>query len=282
MKKRKHYQAGFAYKHSLGQNFILDDALMREVADAAGIGPDDCVIEIGPGMGTLTRMLAERAAQVVAIEVDESLRPFLTVALEHSPNASVIYRDVLSLNLREISREMFGADRTVRVAANIPYYITTEILEKTIRELPEARSLAFMVQKEVADKLMAGPGEDGYGPLGILCQKNYELERALEVPAACFTPQPKVDSTFLVMNRIGKTEDTDDLFFDRMVHRIFLMRRKTLLNNLISQYSLSREAAETVLDAAGIPRNARAEELAIETLKVLCSTLQKQLAVSGV
>lgn len=267
--------AGFAPKHSLGQNFILDESLMSTVADAAGIGPEDCAIEIGAGMGTLTRQLAERAKQVTAIEVDETLRPYLTVALEPYSNASVIYADVLSLDLRTICREQFGENAQVRVAANIPYYITTEILEKTIRELPEAKSLAFMVQKEVADKLLAEPGKDGYGPLAILCQMNYEMDRALEVPASSFTPRPKVDSTFLVLHRRSRYAVKDMPFFESMVHRIFLMRRKTLLNNLISQYVLSRDAAEAVLAAADIPLQARAEALSIETLTVLCSVLEE-------
>ena len=275
-KNKGHSGSGFAPKHSLGQNFILDESLMSAVADAAGIGPEDSVIEIGPGMGTLTKQLAERAKQVVAVEVDETLRPYLVVALESCPNASVIYQDVLSVDLGRLYREQFGEDAQVRVAANIPYYITTEILEKTIRELPEARSLAFMVQKEVADKLMAEPGKDGYGPLAILCQMNYEMERALEVPAASFTPRPKVDSTFLVLRRRVKYDLPDMYFFESMIHRIFLMRRKTLLNNLISQYALSREDAETMLTAAGISLQARAEALSLETLTVLCKVLYER------
>lgn len=268
--------ASFAPRHSLGQNFILDDTLMASVAEASLVGPEDAVLEIGPGMGTLTRQLADRARSVLAVEVDESLRPYLTVALEGRKNAEIVYADVLKLNLTKLCREHFG-DSPLRVAANIPYYITTEILLKVIRELPQARSLAFMVQREVADKLISCPGEDGYGPLTILARMHYELERALEVPADCFTPRPKVDSTFVVFRRRDLCPVRDERFFDRMLHRIFLMRRKTLLNNLISQYGFDRATAAEVLAAAGIGEQARAEALDIPTLAGLCDVLYDRM-----
>lgn len=268
----KSRSSGFAPRHSLGQNFILDDSLMATVAEASLAGPEDSVLEIGPGMGTLTKQLADRAGNVLAIEVDETLRPYLTVALENRKNAEVIFGDVLRFDLGKLCREHFGQG-PLRVAANIPYYITTEILLKVMRELPDARSLAFMVQREVADKLLAGPGEDGYGPLTILAQMHYELERALEVPADCFTPRPRVDSTFVVFRRRPLYELRDEAFFDKMLHRIFLMRRKTLLNNLISQYSLDRAAAAEVLAAVGVPEQVRAEALDLAQLARLSEVL---------
>ena len=275
MKKHtgKSRTSGFAPKHSLGQNFILDDTLMASVAEASGAGPEDGVLEIGPGMGTLTKQLALRAKKVVAVEVDESLRPYLTVALEKCSNTEIVYGDVLRFDLQALCLTHFGADSPLRVAANIPYYITSDILLKVMRELPQAQSLAFMVQREVAEKLLAGPGEDGYGPMTILAQMHYELERALEVPADCFTPKPRVDSTFVVFHRRKLIEIKDERFFDKMLHRIFLLRRKTLLNNLISQYGFDRSAAAEVLEMAGIGEQARAEALDLATLARLSDVL---------
>jgi len=165
----------------------------------------------------------------------------------------------------------------VRVAANLPYYITSDVLMKLLFELPQAKSIAVMIQKEVGDKILSCPGDDGYGPLAILCQYYCEVSRALDVPAACFTPPPKVDSSFmlLVRRKASPFPETDERVLLKLIKAAFVMRRKTLLNNLISGFSLSREEACLCLEKAGLPAQIRAEMLAIEDFCRLAKILSE-------
>lgn len=277
MKKHKHYNGEFHHKHSLGQNFIEDEALLEQLAEHAMVTQEDCVLEIGPGMGALTKPLAKRAKQVVSLEIDPTLLPFLRVALERHPNAQVIQGDVMKTDLSKLVMEQFGENASVRVAANLPYYITTDVITKLLRELPQAKSIAVMIQKEVGDKLMSAPGEDGYGPLAILCQYMCHVKRALDVPAACFTPPPKVDSSFMVLTRrdVPPVDVRDEALFLRLVKAAFVMRRKTLVNNLVSGMGLSREQALACMEDAGIEQSARAEALSISQLGALANVLHE-------
>ena len=199
--KKNHRPGEFHHKHSLGQNFIEDEALLEQLAALSQVTQADCVLEIGPGFGALTRPLARRARQVTALEIDAALLPILHVALERFDNVRVVQGDVMKTDLRALVRSSFGESCSLRVAANLPYYITTDVLTKLLLTLPEAKSIAVMIQKEVGDKLLSRPGEEGYGPLAILCQYFCEVSRALDVPAACFTPPPKVDSSFMLLTR---------------------------------------------------------------------------------
>ena len=266
MKPKKH--GSFHQKHSLGQNFIEDELLLEELAELSMVTEDDCVLEIGPGFGALTKPLSRRCKQIVSLEIDRTLVPILNVTLEHCANARVVLGDVMRTNLSELVRESFGEGCSLRVAANLPYYITTDVLNKLIFELPEAKSIAVMIQKEVGDKLLSVPGDDGYGPLAVICQYFCEVRRALDVPAACFNPPPKVDSSFMVLERRKEPpfEVGDEAVFLRLMKGAFAMRRKTLLNNLVSCFALSREQAAACLEAAGLAQQARAEELSIEML----------------
>lgn len=268
MKPRKHGE--FHHKHSLGQNFIEDESLLERLADLSLVSAEDCVLEIGPGFGALTKPLARRAKRVVSLEIDRTLIPILTVALERYPNAQIIEGDVMKTDLSRLVRETLGEDCSLRVAANLPYYITTDVLTKLLRELPQAKSIAVMIQKEVGDKLLSAPGDEGYGPLAILCQYFCEVERALDVPAACFTPPPKVDSSFMVLVRRQQAPCvvTDEDVFLRLVRGAFAMRRKTLANNLLTAFQLSREEALVCLGRAGLGEKVRAEEL---TLAQMCA-----------
>ena len=275
MKKHKHHTGEFHHKHSLGQNFIEDEALLEQLAEYSLVTPEDCVLEIGPGMGALTKPLASRAKKVVSLEIDQTLLPFLRVALEKHPNAQIVQGDVMKTNLAELTLEHFGEGASLRVAANLPYYITTDVITKMLRELPQAKSIAVMIQKEVGEKLMSGPGDEGYGPLAILCQYLCHVRCAMDVPAACFTPPPKVDSCFMVLERREKPlcDVKDEALFMRLIKAVFLMRRKTLLNNLISGMGLGRERAQEVLEESGIEGNVRAEALSIEQLGALANAL---------
>lgn len=263
--KQKRHNGEFHHKHSLGQNFIEDEALLEQLADLSLIGPEDCVLEIGPGFGALTKPIAKRAKRVVSLEIDQTLLPILHVTLEQFKNASVILGDVMKTDLAKLVSEVFSNESSLRVAANLPYYITTDVLMKLLFELPQAKSIAVMIQKEVGDKLLSQPGEDGYGPLAILCQYYCEVTRALDVPAACFTPPPKVDSSFMILvKRESRTfPETDEKTFLKLVKGAFLMRRKTLVNNLISCFSMDREQATHCLEEAQINIQARAESLSI-------------------
>ena len=275
MKTKKH--GSFHQKHSLGQNFIEDEALLEQLAELSLVTSEDCVLEIGPGFGALTKSLAARAKQVVSLEIDRTLIPILNVTLENCPNARVICGDVMRTDLPSLINEAFGETcPSIRVAANLPYYITTEVLTKLMRELPQAKSIAVMIQKEVGDKLLSRPGEDGYGPLAVLCQYHYHVVRALDVPAACFNPPPKVDSSFMVLERLEQpsADAGDEAVFTRLVRGAFAMRRKTLLNNLVSGFSLSREQAAACLESSGLSLQARAEELSLADFARLSKQLQ--------
>ena len=275
MRQKKPHGGEFHHKHSLGQNFIEDEALLEQLAELSLVTQEDCVLEIGPGFGALTKPLARRAKRVLALEIDAALLPILRVALEHSENASVLQGDVMKTRLAPLVSEAFGEGASLRVAANLPYYITTDVLNKLLIELPQAKSIAVMIQKEVGDKLLSGPGDEGYGPLAILCQFYYDVRRALDVPAACFTPPPKVDSSFMLLVRREQplVVPADEALFLKLVRAAFVMRRKTLVNKLVSGFSLSREEAATLLEEAGIRTQARAEELSIEAFCALSDRL---------
>jgi len=267
LKQKRHGHNGeFRHKHSLGQNFIEDEFLLEQLAELSLVTKEDSVLEIGPGFGALTKPLARRAKQIVSLEIDQTLFPILNVALEHYDNAKVVHGDVMKTDLSQLVEEAFGSECSLRVAANLPYYITTDVLTKLLLTLPQAKSIAVMIQKEVGDKLLAQPGDEGYGPLAILCQYYCEVRRALDVPAACFAPPPKVDSSFMALERRMDMpcRASDEAYFLRLVKGAFAMRRKTLVNNLISCFPIDRAQAVAAIEAVGLAAQCRAEEVSIE------------------
>lgn len=276
--KQKNHGA-FHQKHSLGQNFIEDESLLEQLADLSLVTQQDCVLEIGPGFGALTKPLARRAKRVVSLEIDKTLIPILNVTLEHFRNTTVVLGDVMRENLAQLVRYQFGEACSLRVAANLPYYITTDVIGKLLFELPQAKSIAVMIQKEVGDKLLAGPDEEGYGPLSLLCQYFCAVERALDVPAACFNPPPKVDSSFMVLTRRDAPPYPvkNEAVFLRLVRCAFAMRRKTLVNNLVSGFSLTREQALALLAQADIMEKARAQTLSMQKFCELSCILSELL-----
>ncbi|MBR5301839.1 MAG: ribosomal RNA small subunit methyltransferase A [Clostridia bacterium] len=278
MKQRKHGHNGeFHHKHSLGQNFIEDEALLEQLAEHSLVTQEDCVLEVGPGFGALTKPLAKRAKQIVSLEIDTTLLPILNVTLEHFDNAKVVQGDVMKTDLHDLVEEAFGSECSLRVAANLPYYITTDVLTKFLLTLPQAKSIAVMIQKEVGDKLLSQPGDEGYGPLAILCQYFCRVRRALDVPAACFTPPPKVDSSFMVLERYDEKpfKAGDETLLLRLIKGAFAMRRKTLVNNLIACFPLDRSQAALALEAAGLDAQSRAESLSVEQFCLLADELGK-------
>lgn len=275
MKNRKHSQHGeFHHKHSLGQNFIEDEHLLEQLADLSMVSKEDCVLEIGPGFGALTRPLAARCKEIVSLEIDKTLLPILRVTLEKYQNAQIILGDVMRTDLSKLVEETFG-DCSLRVAANLPYYITTDVILKLLSELPQAKSIAVMIQKEVGDKLLSRPGEEGYGPLALTCQYLCDVQRALDVPAACFNPPPKVDSSFMLLVRRENPlyPVKDEKTFFKLIKGAFVMRRKTLVNNLMSAFSMSRDVAVACVESVGLSAQVRAEALSMEQFSALADAI---------
>ncbi len=260
------------YKHSLGQNFIYDTELLARLVDVAGVCDTDDVLEIGPGAGTLTTELAQRVRRVLSIEIDRDLLPALERALSPYSNAEVVCGDALKLDLKTLTGAHFGG--RFKIVANLPYYITTDILTKVLFGGLPVDAIAVMVQREVGDKLMSAPGDDGYGPLALACQYYAKVTRALDVPASCFTPPPKVDSAFMVLTmREQPPVDADPAVLFRVIRAGFAMRRKTLANNLQATFALTKQEAGHVLAAAELPPTVRGERLSLADFARLAQVL---------
>ena len=266
--KERIRDSNLRYKQSLGQNFLYDEELLAALAEAAGLSPDEDVLEIGPGCGSLTKHLCRRAAHVLSVELDERLIPLLNAFMAEEKNLTVKQGDIMTLNLRELTA---GLSRPFAVAANIPYYITTPLIQRLLTGGLEISRLALMVQKEVAEKILSSPGEPGWGPLAVRCQYMCEPYLAMEVPAACFTPPPKVDSAFVVLP-VRKTPAvavrSEEMFF-RMAGAAFALRRKTMLNNLCATFRVDRARAAAWMEQAGLDPMIRGERLTLEQLAAL-------------
>ena len=254
-------------KHSLGQNFILDERVQAELADLSGVGKEDAVLEIGAGSGMLTRELASRCREVRAVEVDREMIPYLKAATLSCPNVRVIQGDALRLSLSEVTEGW----EAFRIVANLPYHITSQLMTRLLKGGLPIRSIHCMLQKETALKLCAGRGEDGYGPLALRAQWMYDCEVLKVYPPKVFTPPPKVDSAFLAMVRRDappeEVSDEDALF--RLITGVFAQRRKTMLNNLTASFQLTREDAQEVLTEAGLSETARADRTELKALVLL-------------
>ena len=267
MKRPQHGKGEFRPKRSLGQNFLTDDALFEQLVDLSGVGQDDAVLEIGAGAGGMTKALSARCRQVIAIEVDETLLPILRVSLEKCKNVQLVHGDVLRLNLPELTAPL----GLFHIVANIPYYLTTELMTLLLNGSMPIQSISLMVQKEAAQRMVARPGEEGYGMLAVRAQYFYDPRIMLDVPACLFTPPPKVDSAFVVMPRREKppVRVTDEALFFKVASAAFAMRRKTMENNLIASFRVSREQAKAWLSQCGIPEGARGETLSIQDFAAL-------------
>ncbi len=260
------------YKQSLGQNFLYDEGLLAELTEAAGVTKDEDVLEIGPGCGSLTKHLCAAANRVLAVELDERLIPLLRAFLEEYRNLTVVQGDVMALNLREVTKDL---NKPFAVVANIPYYITTPLIRMLLTGgLPVSR-LALMVQQEVADKILASPGEESWGPLSILCRFLCEPRLAVRVPAEMFTPPPKVDSAFVVLplRETPAVEVRDREMFFRVANAAFAMRRKTMLNNLCATFRADRAQAAAWMEAAGLDERIRGERLTLKELARLADAV---------
>ncbi len=258
---RRRENGGIHYKHDLGQHFLYDEALLRSLVEATGVTKDDCVLEIGPGAGTLTKCLCAAAGKVIAIEVDHDVIPFLKVNTECFDNLTIVEGDVRKLDLKEICAPL---GENFYVIANIPYNITTPIFEMLWDSGLPIRQISVMIQKEVAKKLMAAPSTDLYGILSVRCQLLCHPSLVQVVPAECFTPPPKVDSAFvrLDMRSEPPLPVKDEKLLMRMVKAGFGMRRKTLTNAL--KGVVDSEKLRAALEASGLSASVRGEALSVE------------------
>ena len=267
-------EAGFTFKKSLGQNFLTDPSVCPAMAEAAA-DSETGVIEIGPGIGVLTVELAEIAKRVIAVELDERLRPILAKTLEDYPNASVIFSDVLKLDLKKLIEEEFKDCKRVTVCANLPYYITSPIIMSLLESRLPVDSITVMVQKEAADRLIAKIPSREVGAVTLAAAFYAEGEFLFDVPRNSFAPAPNVDSAviqFKIRSSVAAEVGDEKLFF-RLIRGAFEHRRKTLVNSVSAAGVVSKEKLTAALTELDIPLTIRAEQLTLEQFATLTDEL---------
>ena len=263
---------GLHTKKRFGQNFLINEKIVRGIAEAAKIGPGDLVLEVGPGIGTLTQALAETGADVKSVEIDTTLLPVLAKTLEGYSNVEIIPGDILKTDIAKIT-----GGRPFTVAANLPYFITTPIIFALLEEELPLERLVVMVQKEVGERMTASPGGKEYGPLSLALQFYSEPHMAIQVPARDFMPAPKVDSTVVVCEkRAVPAVDVPARLFFKVVRAAFSQRRKMLSNCLKSIVPAGHTAGEW-LERAGIEASRRGESLSLEEFGTLVKTYEALL-----
>ncbi len=261
---------GFRFKKQFGQNFISDTNLLQSIVTASGITKETTVVEIGCGAGTLTRALAENAKKVYAFDVDKDLQPVLAETLAGLDNVEVIFRDFNKVNLTELEEEI----GEYTVVANLPYYITTPLVTKLLEESKKVQGLSIMVQEEVAERFCARANTPEYGSITAAIALKGVAKIVKRVPRSLFYPRPNVDSAVVKIDfDRGRLQVKSEKAYRLTVKYAFLNRRKTLENNLVSGFKLTREQAKEVLKKAGIDEKARGETLTPERFAVLSDTL---------
>lgn len=267
----------FNFQKKYGQNFLVDTHVLEKIMDAAQITADDCVVEIGPGIGTMTQYLAERAGSVVAVEIDKNLIPILQETLSEYDNVTIINEDILKVDLNRIVEEKNGG-RPVKVVANLPYYITTPIIMGLFENHVPLQSITIMVQKEVADRMQVGPGTKDYGALSLAVQYYARPEIVAIVPPNCFIPRPGVASAVIRLTRYEKppVQVTDEAFLFALIRASFNQRRKTLANGLSNarNLSLTREQVTEALEGMGLSPTVRGEALTLSQFAALSEMLK--------
>ena len=261
-----------------GQNFLIDDSVLTGIVDAAEITRQDCVLEIGPGIGTMTQYLAERAREVVAVEIDKALIPILQDTLSEYDNVTVINKDILKVSIQQIVEEK-NAGKPVKVVANLPYYITTPIIMELFETGVPLASVTVMVQKEVADRMQMKPGSRDYGALSLAVQYYSRPELISKVPPSCFIPQPGVESAVIRLTRYQEppVRVQDEAHMFEVIKAAFAQRRKTLSNAVSHMPSLgvTREQVVEALAQLSLPADVRGEALSLEQFAALSDLLPK-------
>lgn len=262
----------FAFQKKFGQNFLIDPHVLDKIIAAAQISKDDCVLEIGPGIGTLTQYLAENARQVVAVEIDSNLIPILEETLKDYPNVTVINEDILKVDMEGLAKE-YNQGRPIKVAANLPYYITTPIIMSLFEQQVPVDNITVMVQKEVADRMQAGPGSKDYGVLSLAVQYYASPYIVANVPPNCFIPRPNVGSAVIRLTRHKEppVKVKDEKLMFRLIRASFNQRRKTLQNSLNNSPELSytKEQIGQAIGSLGLGATVRGEALTLEQFGAL-------------
>lgn len=263
----------FVTKKQLGQNFLIDTRILDGIVEAVDAGERTVVLEVGPGAGALTAQLAERAKRVIAIEKDESLQPVLADSLGQFDNVRLLFEDCLKVDLEALLSPLLDAEDELVFAANLPYYITTPILFAVLESALPVRRIVVMVQREVADRMVARPGGKDYGVLSVSVQYRASVKRLFVVPPSAFMPQPGVDSAVVLLDceHPSAARVDDEARFFRVVRAAFAMRRKTLLNALSGALGIPKATCAARIEAAGIEGGARAETLSIEEFSRLAA-----------
>ena len=266
----------FHFQKKYGQNFLVDTSVLERIMDAAGITGEDCVLEIGPGIGTMTQYLAERAREVVAVEIDRNLIPILEDTLSEYDNVTVINEDILKLDVGQVALDK-NEGRPLKVVANLPYYITTPIIMGLFENHVPLEGITIMVQKEVADRMRTGPGTKEYGALSLAVQYYASPRLVAYVPPNCFIPRPNGGSAVIHLARYGEppvqVQDEGKLF--ALIRAAFNQRRKTLANSIQNAPGLgiSRQQVTAALEEMGLPGAVRGEALTLGQFAVLSDLL---------
>lgn len=267
---------GFHFQKKYGQNFLIDKNILEKIVDAAEIGADDVVLEIGPGIGTMTQYLCERAREVIAVEIDDKLIPVLADTLSEYDNVTVIHQDILKVDIRALAEEKNGG-KPIKVVANLPYYITTPIIMELFESRVPLESVTVMVQKEVAERMKEGPGSKDYGALSLAVAYYAVAEIIAEVPPACFIPRPKVSSMVirLTCHKEPPVEVADERFLFSVIRASFQQRRKTLVNGLNNApwIPVDREEITRCVESLGYGPSVRGEKLTLEEFARLANLL---------
>lgn len=264
----------FAFQKRFGQNFLIDAHVLEKIVSAAGITKDDCVLEIGPGIGTMTQYLAESAEQVIAVEIDTNLLPILADTLKDYSNVKVINQDILKVDINELVKE-YNNGRPIKVVANLPYYITTPIIMGLFESNVPIDNITVMVQKEVADRMQVGPGSKDYGALSLAVQYYASPYIVANVPPNCFIPRPNVGSAVIRLTRYQEppVQVKDPKLMFKLIRASFNQRRKTLQNGLNNspEISFSKEEITKAIESLGVSPSVRGEALSLEQFAQLAN-----------
>ena len=270
----------FVFQKKYGQNFLIDTGVLEKIIREAGVTKDDFVLEIGPGIGTMTQYLCESAREVAAVEIDKSLIPILKDTLSPYDNVTVINEDILKVDINRLAQEKNGG-RPIKVVANLPYYITTPIIMGLFESHVPIDSITIMVQKEVADRMKTGPGSKDYGALSLAVQYYADPQIVANVPPNCFMPRPKVGSAVIRLKRHAQpvVNVTDEKLMFRLIRASFNQRRKTLANGLKNapDIPLEKEEIEAVITELGKPLTIRGETLTLEEFAALSELVGKRI-----
>ena len=269
----------FGFQKKFGQNFLIDTHVLDKIITASGITKDDCVLEIGPGIGTMTQYLADRAREVIAVEIDSNLIPILEETLKDFDNVTVLNKDILKVDIKELT-EQYNGGKPIKVVANLPYYITTPIIMGLFESGVPIDNITVMVQKEVADRMQVGPGSKDYGALSLAVQYYAEPYIVANVPPNCFIPRPNVGSAVIRLTRhsVPPVDVTDKELMFKLIRASFNQRRKTLQNGLNNspEIQATKEQIAGAIEQMGLPAAVRGETFTLKQFAELSNLLSEK------